>query len=363
VREQFDLVTAAKREARLKNAAKKGSKRNGTGASGHPARPLSEKLRNCPDSERMAMIEAEVAAFNKEIRDCLTGYRLQLVPVTEDSSKTHAGARDQAPAEMPAKVIGPELETEVNSPVSLSARVNGGTGFVELRAAPPKVVNGPHPVTASALGALLPSLIAAQPCNGDCRSCDQGQNDANLATDPACDLEKLKDISVPTNGVSRMSSPRAQTVIFRPWSLYTLPFGEMPPTIFRVPAGMDPLSDSTWMRVMLEHIEVFRRDGRHILAFTTDHLDALHELNGRVLARYSSWPSNVRPGISIRRTQEFGKIAKIASIRPTVKWVSFESWQSDQQDKARILDEIGLGSTLQRSGIGWVVAGGSKSLN
>lgn len=87
VRAEQDQVTEAKRKARAKRAAKKGRKGNGA-ASEHPAQPLSEWLLNCSDSERLAMIEAEVAALNGELTTYMSGYKLQLVQVTDASSET-----------------------------------------------------------------------------------------------------------------------------------------------------------------------------------------------------------------------------------------------------------------------------------
>jgi len=114
VQEEQDLVTEAKREARAKSATKKGKKGNGV-AIDHPAQPLSEKLRNSPDGERLAVVEAEVAALNNEIVTCLPGYRLQLVPVedaandkvTNESHRASSGLEEYGP------LVVVETRTEV----------------------------------------------------------------------------------------------------------------------------------------------------------------------------------------------------------------------------------------------------------
>jgi len=87
VRAEQDRVTDAKRKARAKRAAQK--VRKGSGAAGdRPAQPLSERLRDCPDEQRLATMEAEVAALNYEMGNLLPGFRLQLVQVEDAASNT-----------------------------------------------------------------------------------------------------------------------------------------------------------------------------------------------------------------------------------------------------------------------------------
>jgi len=87
VRKEQERVTQAKREARKKSAEKRAKKEAiGARAQEPTDQPWGEKLRDCPEGDRRAVMDGIVARLNSEIEAYLPGYKVQLIPVTGAAS-------------------------------------------------------------------------------------------------------------------------------------------------------------------------------------------------------------------------------------------------------------------------------------
>ena len=149
-------------------------------------------------------------------------------------------------------------------------------------------------------------------------------------------------------------------LLFEPRHLYAVLKVKAPRRIF-VNEFSDLLHDALPMKVILEHIRVFRAAPRHQFQVLTKRSRRLAELDAAIMAEFASWPANLWQGVSVCSAEEIEmqRIEDLGATKAALKWVSFEPWISNLNCPLRQawpdLVEI-----LRRNEIAWIVIGGES---
>jgi protein gp37 len=116
-------------------------------------------------------------------------------------------------------------------------------------------------------------------------------------------------------------------LLFDPRRLYAVLKNQKPKKIF-VDEFSDLLHDALPMKVILEHVRVFRAACWHQFQVLTKRSHRLAALNDSVLAKFGSWPENLWLGVSVCSGAkiEMQRIEHLGATDAALKWISFEPW-------------------------------------